>query len=61
MSNENYVNFMCNSDNIHNCDACPERMINYDNETAQTLPCGQFHCWVGITCNSDSDDSDVDE
>ena len=52
MTNEDYIHFMCNPDNICNCDACPERMIHYDRETAATLPCGQFHCWVDLTCRT---------
>lgn len=53
MTNEGYVHFMCDPRNICNCDACPERMDHYDRETAITLPCGQFHCWVDLTCDSD--------
>ena len=53
MTNEDYIHFMCNPDNIRNCDDCPERMIHYDRETVTTLPCGQFHCWVELTCEDE--------
>ena len=55
MANEDYINFMCDPDNICNCDACPERMAHYDSETAATLPCGQFHCWVDLTCDTNKE------
>lgn len=55
MTNEDYIHFMCNLENIRNCEACPECMTHYDNEIAVTLPCGQFHCWVELTCDKKED------
>lgn len=46
-----YINFMYNVKNIHNCKDCPE---NYgdDGWEANGNPCGQQNCWVYCHCNS---------
>ena len=43
-----YKNFMFNSDNIRNCENCPENR-DFD-DWQDRLPCGQWHCWVAIHC-----------
>lgn len=39
--------FLADSNNIMNCDQCPYKMKHpyYD-----ALPCGQYHCWVELSC-----------
>lgn len=39
-----YLKFMYNPRNSHNCDCCPENQGFAWPETK--LPCGQFKCWV---------------
>ena len=39
-----YIKFMYNPSNSHNCDGCPENK-NSDNWEGK-LPCGQQNCWV---------------
>ena len=51
MTNEeirNYKNFMCNRENSHNCEQCPEN-CGSDN-WQHKLPCGQQNCWVDVHC-----------
>ena len=43
-----YIKFMCDPSNSHNCDECPEN-INSDNWEGK-LPCGQQNCWVDCHC-----------
>ena len=43
-----YIKFMYNSSNSHNCDECPEN-INSDSWQGK-LPCGQQNCWVDCHC-----------
>ena len=43
-----YIKFMCNPKNSHNCDKCPE---NKNSDSWQgKLPCGQQNCWVDCHC-----------
>lgn len=43
-----YIKFMCNPKNSHNCDECPE---NKNSDSWQgKLPCGQQNCWVDCHC-----------
>lgn len=42
MSDEEYRNFMWNSENEYNCKQCPE---NKHDSWAKN-PCGQQNCWV---------------
>jgi|GEM_PF-7009510 len=35
------------SDNIMNCDQCPYKMKH---PSWDALPCGQYHCWVELSC-----------
>ena len=58
MTNEEYISFMCNPDNIRNCDCCPECIGCSD--YLGILPCGQFHCWVELTCD-DNHNNDFKE
>ena len=46
MSKEEYLDFMYNKENSHNCKSCPEN-IGCDNWQSRK-PCGQWHCWVNI-------------
>ena len=55
-----YVHFMCNPDNICNCECCPERCTNVSDRFG-ILPCGQFHCWVELTCADSTDDYEEDD
>ena len=49
MDNKEYIKFMCNSENSHNCTECPENR-NMD-DWQDRLPCGQWNCWVDCHCN----------
>ena len=44
-----YIDFMYEPSNSHNCAECPE---NNDCEAwpEHRLPCGQFRCWVDCHC-----------
>ena len=45
-----YVAFMYNRENVHNCGSCPE---NTGSDGWQCpLPCGQQNCWVEAHCDS---------
>lgn len=39
--------FLADPDNIRNCEVCPYKM-KYPSHDA--LPCGQYHCWVELSC-----------
>lgn len=43
---EDYICFMCDPKNSHNCNECPER----ESGCGDGLPCGQQHCWVDAHC-----------
>lgn len=43
-----YIKFMCNPKNSHNCDSCPENK-NSDSWQGKLL-CGQQNCWVDCHC-----------
>lgn len=45
-----YVEFMYDSENVHNCENCPEN-IECDS-WGGNLPCGQQRCWVTCHCES---------
>lgn len=47
---ENYLAFMYNEDNIHNCSECPEN--RNEDSWGGKLPCGQQNCWVKAHCQS---------
>ena len=50
MDKQEYINFMCNPDNIMNCENCPENE-GYDSGGFGNIhPCGQFNCWVVMHC-----------
>ena len=50
MTNEEYIKFMCNKSNSHNCKNCPENRQFSD--WGGNLPCGQQNCWVIVHCDS---------
>lgn len=52
-----YVKFMNNPSNSHNCAQCPEN-AGFDAWPGNRLPCGQFHCWVDLHCGSDDKEED---
>ncbi len=52
MEKSEYIEFMCNPNNIGNCENCPERCMN----NSTNLPCGQYHCWVELHCEESEDD-----
>lgn len=42
--------FLYDEDNAYKCDKCPERREGrHDGQ----LPCGQYNCWVKVTCHPD--------
>lgn len=41
-----YRRFMYNPDNIGSCEKCPENR-GFKN---CPYPCGQYHCWVKMSC-----------
>lgn len=45
---DSYLDFMCNPDNIGNCESCPENggFASFNNPR----PCGQQRCWVKVHC-----------
>lgn len=45
-----YREFMYTEDNSHRCENCPENREMDDNWNK--CPCGQYHCWVDIHCQS---------
>lgn len=45
---KNYIDFMCNPDNIHNCEECPANE-GFDSWEGKH-PCGQQNCWVIAHC-----------
>lgn len=47
---DRYLNFMCNSENSHNCESCPENN-NFNSWPGNRKPCGQFNCWVDLHTN----------
>ena len=47
---EEYVKFMYNPDNYYNCKQCPENRNAPAGCNFNILPCGQYHCWVGLHC-----------
>ena len=40
--------FLAKRENEFNCDCCPYQ--NEVNGNNQQLPCGQYHCWVTVSC-----------
>ena len=44
-----YVRWMCNPDNLYNCEDCPENH-GFSRWPETRKPCGQFRCWVAIHC-----------
>jgi len=44
---DNYIHFMCNPENHHQCDECPENKECKHSYEA-VLPCGQYNCWVDM-------------
>ena len=49
-----YVRWMCNPDNLYNCEDCPENH-GFSRWPETRKPCGQFHCWVAIHCKDVED------
>lgn len=39
--------FLADPDNIMNCSQCPYKMKH---PSWDALPCGQYHCWVELSC-----------
>ena len=48
MTPNEYIDFMNEEENIHNCAECPANN-GCDEWPGTRLPCGQFHCWVAVT------------
>ena len=49
-----YVEFMCNPNNSHKCENCPENR-NFDSWEGK-LPCGQQNCWVDCHCKRNEEE-----
>lgn len=47
--------WLFNPSNICNCTECSHQHDILQPSRDQ-LPCGQYHCWVDITCNDSADD-----
>lgn len=45
-----YLNFMYDPKNLHHCEGCPENHGFESGADGNTLPCGQYHCWVAVHC-----------
>ena len=50
--NDEYIEFMNDPNNSHNCVKCPENAV-FDAWPGNRLPCGQFNCWVELHCCND--------
>lgn len=50
---EDYLRFMNNPENSHNCESCPENhgCDNWQNRK----PCGQWNCWVDLHCREEEE------
>ena len=48
--NDEYIEFMNDPNNSHNCVKCPEN-AGFDTWPGNRLPCGQFNCWVDLHCD----------
>ena len=46
MTLEEHRSFLCNPENVFNCEDCPENIGASDWQGA--YPCGQWHCWVSL-------------
>lgn len=46
---KHYIGFMNNPRNAYNCAKCPENR-NESSWPGTRRPCGQFNCWVVLTC-----------
>lgn len=47
---KDYFDFMFDKANIRNCKECPENDGFKPGSNSNTLPCGQYHCWVSVYC-----------
>lgn len=54
MDIEKYCKFMFDYKNIRNCKVCPENK-GIQSQRENQLPCGQYHCWVALSCNRGSE------
>ena len=60
MTNEQYMDFMYNRENIGSCEGCPENRGD-DGHEANGHPCGQQNCWVSVHCAAmEGDDENMD-
>lgn len=48
MTIEEKINFLHDEKNIHKCLNCPMNEGFSDGADHNTLPCGQYNCWVKI-------------
>ena len=55
MTKEEYINFMCNSENEFKCAGCPENQGLDKNRADRVYPCGQQNCWVTCHCNREEE------
>ena len=45
--NELMREFGGDPENVYNCDVCPWKKTHSGHDQ---LPCGQYHCWVELSC-----------
>lgn len=45
--NDRIRDWLCNPENAFCCHECPYEM---EHPSHDALPCGQYHCWVELTC-----------
>ena len=55
--NDEYIEFMNDPNNSHNCTKCPEN-AGFDPWPGNRLPCGQFNCWVELHCCNDEEEEE---
>jgi hypothetical protein len=49
MTEKDYIDFMYNRDNVHNCKNCPENKGFGKRDYDDRWPCLQYHCWVALS------------
>lgn len=55
MTNQEYIKFMYNPENICNCDSCPENKGHDGNGFDHRYPCDQQNCWVECHCRCEEE------
>lgn len=50
MTRDEYIKWMCNPANSHQCDGYPNNREVENYSPDYKLPCGQQNCWVDCHC-----------